>query len=396
MLKKRTMPNNRLKQASDMTVRIGTACMQSDHRAIINQPLAEVILMKPEWKSFLQNAGAEWDGDADRAISFGNPERERRMCTTGDVICDLSHFGLIAAYGEEAGQFLQSLLTNDLTWVSEYHSQLNAYCSAKGRMQAAFRIFMRKETYYLRLPQTMVEPLLERIQKFILRSKVTLENANEALVRIGFAGNQAPEILTEAIGTAPEVVDQCSDAGDYTVLRVPGTRPRFEIYGELEPMKKLWEKLNVHAGTVGADCWGLQDTLAGVPSVYPQTADAFVPQMANLDCLDGVSFNKGCYPGQEVIARTRYLGKLKRRMFLARCPGDQPPAPGTTVVDVRTPEEPNAGQVVDAYRHPDGDIALLAVLKIASSESGELHLGNNDGPLLTLQPLPYAFVDQAA
>ncbi len=351
--------------------------------------------MKPEWKTFLQNAGAEWNGES--AVSFGNPERERRMCVAGDVICDLSHYGLIAVYGEQAKEFLQSLLTNDLTWVSEQHCQLNAYCSAKGRVLALFRLFLRGQTYYLRLPHPMVEATLERLHKVVLRSKVTLENADDALVRIGFTGNNAPSTLADTLGTIPMAIDQCVQPGDYTILRVPGNRPRFEIYGELEPMKKLWDKLNVHAGTVGAHCWGLHEVLAGIPTIYPATVDAFVPQMVNLERLDGVSFTKGCYPGQEVIARARYLGKLKRRMYLARCEGSTLPAAGTPVFDLKAPEDdPNAGQVVDAYRHPDGDIALLAVLKIANTESGELRLADRDGPTLRLEDLPYPVTDAAA
>jgi len=344
--------------------------------------------MKPEWKAFLSDYGAEFSDQ--RVESFGNPERERQVVTTGEVICDLSHSGLIGAYGGEAQQFLQGQLTNDVAAVDSNHSQLSAYCTPKGRMLATFRLFWRKDTYYMRMPREVLEPTLQRLQMFVLMSRVTLEDASDALVRFGLSGPGAEQELREAVGGVPAAADEAYTTSECTVIRAQGPHPRFELYGELDPMRRLWERLNVRAAPVGAFGWSLLDILAGVPTVYTQTREAFVPQMANLDRLGGVSFNKGCYPGQEVVARMHYLGRLKRRTYRAHAGPATLPAPGDPVAG--GPSGEAVGTVVAAEWHPDGGAELLAVLQIDAATGGDLRIGEDEAPL-ELQPLPYELDD---
>ena len=346
--------------------------------------------MRPEWKHFLSDNGAEFEDE--RVLSFGNPERERRITTAGEVFCDLSHFGLISAHGEDAASFLQAQFSNDVRRVDDNHSQLSSYCTPKGRMLANFRLFRRGDTYYLRLPQSLVEPMLKRLRMYVLRSKVTLENADDALVRIGCSGPDMAGELARALGrdNVPEHADEALTLADLTVIRVPGIHPRFEIHGELEAVQSLWTRLNVNGAPLGADCWGLLDVLAGVPNVYPQTSEAFVPQMANMDLLGGVSFEKGCYPGQEIVARTRYLGILKRRMYLFH--GEvESVSPGQEIFDAAQAQEERVGLVVEGYRHPDGGVEGLAVLQIKSAEDpgAKLRLDSPRGPRLAVRPPPY-------
>lgn len=352
--------------------------------------------MKPEWKAFLSDAGAEF-GD-EQVEHFGNPERERRVVTSGDIICDLSHQGLIGAYGDEAAGFLQGQFSNDVLKLDADTSQLNSYCNPKGRMLACFRMFLRGESYYLSLPRTMVETVLKRLRMFVLRSRVTLEDADDALVRFGLSGPRAAEELSGALGGAPRAVDTVLHGGGITAIRVPGPHARFELYGDLEPMCRLWEKLNVRCAPVGAGPWALLDILSGIPAVTPATSEAFVPQMANLQLIGGVSFKKGCYPGQEVVARMHYLGKLKRRMYRISIETDEAPAPGTEILGASAgdgDEDQAAGRIVDARLHPDGKVAALAVLQITAAETGGLRLAVEGKPVVTLEPLPYSF-DMAA
>jgi len=342
--------------------------------------------MKPEWKDFLADAGAEFDDG--RVTTFGNPDRERRVTTSGNVFCDLSHLGMIAAYGDDTAGFLQNQLTNDVRLVDATHSQLNAYCTPKGRMLALFRLFRRGDTWYLRMPRSTLEPVLERLRKYVMMAKVTLEDGSGALVRLGVSGPDAVEELEKATGgKVPAENDAVANIGDYTVIRVPGIHPRFEVYGELESMKDLWERLNVHGAPVGASGWALLDILAGLPSVHAATVEAFVPQMANMELVNGVSFKKGCYPGQEIVARMQYLGKLKRRMYRLHSEAAEPPPPGTDVFG-KGRDEP-VGKVVDAELHPDGGVELLAVLQIEAAEEAALHLGSPDGAAAQRQALPY-------
>ncbi len=353
--------------------------------------------MKPEWKRFLLDRGAELDAD-ERVLHYGNPDLELRVVTSGDVICDLSHFGLLAAHGEDARDFLQAQLTNDLRRVDEGRSQLSAYCTPKGRMLAVFRLFLREAHFYLEMPRALVEPTLGRLRKYVLRAKVSLEDASDALVRMGLSGPNAERELGEVLGTAPPTeADGVVHADGLTVIRIPGPHPRFELHGDLEAVQRAWTRLDVRAAPVGAEPWTLLDILAGIPTVLPETVEAFVPQMANLHAVGGLSFEKGCYPGQEVVARMQYLGKLKRRMYRFHVDGDAPSEPGMDIYAPGggTPDQ-SVGKVVAAAPWPDGGRELLAVVQIASAEAGGLRLGAPDGPALEPRELPYPFPAQKA
>jgi len=341
--------------------------------------------MKPEWKSLLEDTGAEFaDG---MVLNYGNEERERRIITTGETLCDLSHLGLIAVYGEQAAEFLQNMLSNDILQIDEQHNQLNSLCTQKGRMLSNFRVFKRGDTYYIRIPQALLESTLKRLQMFVLMSKVTLEDASNALVRFGYSGPDAAKELSTFLDDIPSEVDEVTQISGVTIIRVPGTLPRYEVYGELETMKNLWNHLNVRSAPVGHDAWALLDILAGIPTIYETTSEAFVPQMTNMQLVNGVSFKKGCYPGQEIVARMQYLGKLKRRMYLLDIEGSDIPAPGDEISS-RDETQP-VGQIVDARRNSDGGISALAVLQITNAEKGDLTVGDGQ----TAQPghLPYAY-----
>lgn len=350
--------------------------------------------MKSDWKAFLLNKGAEVLDDSS-VQSFGNEERELRIVTTGDVLADLSHLGLISVHGEEAASFLQGQFTGDVRQVDPQHSQLSAYCSPKGRMLASFRIFMRGDSYYLCLPRSLVEGTLKRLRMFVLRAKATLEDASDSLVRIGFSGPKAEAQLADYLGAIPQQLDEVVQTQELSVIRIPGPHPRFEIHGEVEPMKKLWTVLDVRGAPVGRGPWELLDIRAALPTVYEQTADAFVPQMTNLQILGGVNFKKGCYTGQEVVARMQYLGKLKRRMYRARVETEERPQPGDALFTADSSGQ-SAGKVVNAQPSPDGGYELLAVVEIASADDARLHLGSAGGPTLEILAMPYAFPDAAA
>lgn len=350
--------------------------------------------MKSEWKEFLANAGAELcDGEV---ATYGNPEQELSIALTGDVFADLSHQGVIAVHGADAQSFLQGQFSSDLRQVSAQRSQLSSYCSPKGRMLASFRIFQRGDTYYLRMPASMVDATLKRLRMFVLRAKVTLDDASNSFIQLGVAGPGSTGQLEHFFGSAPDALDDALVAKDCTVIRVPGPYPRYEVYGPLDIMRKLWDTLNVHGAPVGSTAWALLDIMAGIAVIYPATADAFVPQMANMQLMGALSFNKGCYPGQEIVARTRYLGKLKRRMYLGRVSGDRLPAPGDPLFTPTGGPDQNVGRIVDARPHPDGGCALLAVIQIASAEGDTLHYGTPEGPVVELQPLPYSFEEPQA
>lgn len=344
--------------------------------------------MNAEWKNFLEGNGAEFDG-TECVVSFGNLRHELSAALNGNVFADLSHQGLLAVRGKDALEFLQGQFTNDLRHLGDGDSQLNGYCSAKGRLLASFRVIPEEDGFLLRMPRAMVEPLMKKLRMFVLRAAVTLEDVGECQIRLGISGPSAEGELAALVPALPQAVDGVARGGGYTVIRIPGAHPRFEIHGGPEAMRRLWDTLNVRCAPVGEAAWGLLDLLAGIPAIYPETSDAFVPQMVNLQLLGGVSFKKGCYPGQEVVARMQYLGTLKRRMYLARVPNDVLPRAGD---ELFSPDDraQSAGRVVDARPHPDGGFMLLAVIQIASREGGDIRYGAADGPQLEFADLPYS------
>ncbi|MCB1735828.1 MAG: folate-binding protein YgfZ [Gammaproteobacteria bacterium] len=342
--------------------------------------------MKPEWKDFLTDAGAEFAADG-RVESFGNPNRELQVSPAGEVICDLSHLGLISAHGEDAKAFLQGQFCNDIHHVDAQHSQLSAYHTAKGRMLALMRIFQRDQGLYMELPRDILEDTLKRLRMFVLRSKVTLDDASDAFVRIGLAGPKAADRLHAAVGPFPSDPGKVVQVNDLTVLRLPGVHPRFEICGELGDIKRVWNDLNVDCAPVGAPVWKLLNIRAGVPVIYAVNREAYVAQMANLDRLGGISFTKGCYTGQEIVARMHYLGQLKQRMFAAVVNSDAKPG------DELFADQQPTGKVIEAAAYPEGGTAVLAVMRVAAHDAGDVRLGAPNGPVLRFLDLPYALSD---
>jgi len=347
--------------------------------------------MISEWKDFLANAGAEFNDTG--VAHYGSERRERSVAITGNVFADLSHYGLISAHGEDAETFLQGQFTNDIRKVTDGHSQLSGLCNPKGRLLATFRTLHRDDSYYLCLPATMLEDVIKRLRMFILRSKVTLEDASDTFVHLGVSGGDAEEELRKFTGELPDTVDAAVRVGNHTIIRVPGIHPSYEVFTTVDDARGLWDQLNVQCAPIGADAWQLLDIQAGIPVISPQTREAFVPQMTNLQLIDGVSFQKGCYTGQEIVARMQYLGKLKRRMYRARVDSALP-LTGEEEIFATGKAQQSVGKLVSAASHPDGGYAMLVVLQIASAEGeNELHLGTADGPLLELETLPYPFAE---
>lgn len=344
--------------------------------------------MIENWAQFLTDQGANIkDG---LVKHFGNENAEKKAALEGHILCDLSHYGLIRAFGEEAENFLQNQFCNDVRDINATQSQLNAYCNPKGRVLAFFRLFQINNQYYLRLPQNMLADTQNRLQMFVMMSKVTLENASDDFVIIGFSGPDADQKLGNVIDTVPGAIDSVAQASDITVVRISETPPRFELYGSVENIRAVWEKLSIDAKPVGSSSWNTLDIKDAIPEVLPETKEAFVPQMINLEGIKALSFKKGCYPGQEIVARMHYLGKLKRHMFLAHTDDNTAPTPGDSLFAEGSESGQGAGKIVRVESSPNGGTDLLAVIELASKEKGSLHLGSSQGPVLNILPLPYS------
>jgi folate-binding protein YgfZ len=341
--------------------------------------------MNTDWQQFLEARGAViQDG---QVVHFGDAAAEIQHSGTGPIVADLSHLGLIQFAGEDAQTFLQGQLSNDVRLLNGSNSQWAGYCTPKGRLLATFLLWQNGgNSYLMQLPASLREGLQKRLTMFVLRSKVKVSDESETWLRLGVAGPGAEAAVRAAMGDAPQAVHALSSGAGGTVLRLPGDC--FEILLAPAHAQETWTRLAASCKPTGGGRWEWHLIRAGVPTVLPATQEEFVPQMANFELVGGVSFKKGCYPGQEIVARTQYLGKLKRRMYLAKLAGAAAPAAGDPLYSADMQEQ-SSGIVVNAQPAPDGGYDLLAVIQTSSAESEAIHWKTLDGPVLQLQPLPY-------
>jgi len=295
---------------------------------------------------------------------------------------ELRHLGVIRARGDEAASFLQSQLTNDVLTLGPERARLAGFCSAKGRLQASFWVVRpAPDELLLICAADLLPPTLKRLSMFVLRSKCKLDDASAELPLLGIAGAGFVPA-----GAAPW---QVQDTALGKTIRLPDAagQPRCIVIGASAAALPNLPVLPL-------DTWRWLDLQAGVPLVQAATVDRFVPQMLNYEVVGGVDFKKGCYPGQEVVARSQYRGTIKRRMFLFDTDGDA--APGAELFDARDPVQP-AGMVVNAAPNAGQGSSLLAEVKLAAviDNTPQLHLGSATGPALTLRELPYAVPREA-
>lgn len=339
--------------------------------------------MNGDWQSFLSEQGAAFE--AESVTGFNGADGLEPAATEDDLTVPLTEYGVIEVGGSEAAEFLQNQLTNDVQNLPADGSRLAAWLNPKGRILVTFRVIPREGGFYLVLPRERMEPVLKRLRMFVLRSDVTLTDISDDSALIATAGPGASGRVAAVFGEAPGEAHGLvrGDAG--TAIRLPGPGERFLALVSAQGAPAAWQSLAQGAAAGSAAAWRLTEVRAGLPTITDATAEAFVPQMVNFHAIEGVSFRKGCYPGQEVVARMQYLGKLKRRMYRARLESHVPAAGA----EIHTPDREQAvGRVVQSAPLPDGGSELLAVLEIAVvDEALALEV---EGQRLDLLELPYA------
>jgi folate-binding protein YgfZ len=291
----------------------------------------------------------------------------------------LNHLGVIQVDGEDAAKFLHGQLTQDFALLGLSEARLAAFCSAKGRMQASFVGFKRSHDQILLVcSRDLLPATLKRLSMFVLRAKAKLSDASDTFAIRGLVGSAVPAVLPAAPWS------QWRD-GDASVVR-------------LYPADGTGRALTV--APVGAEppagealseaLWSWLDVRSGVATLSQPVFETFVPQMLNFESVGGVNFKKGCYPGQEVVARSQFRGTLKRRAYLVHCP--QPLAAGEEVFHSGDAEQP-CGTVVQAAPHPGGGFDAIVSMQTSAAEGGSLHAGKAGGATLSLLPLPYPLLD---
>ncbi|CRM45782.1 CAF17-like 4Fe-4S cluster assembly/insertion protein YgfZ [Pseudomonas sp. 44 R 15] len=297
--------------------------------------------------------------------------------------CSLTHEGVLAVRGADAAKFLQGQLTCNLNYLNDTQASLGARCTQKGRMQSSFRILLQGDGVLLAMASELLEPQLADLKKYAVFSKSKLTDESAAWVRFGLA--HADQALS-ALGLAlPVETDSVVRTETLIAIRVsPG---RAELWAPAEHAESLLSQLAATLPQAELNEWLLGQIRAGIGQVMPQTRELFIPQMLNLQAVGGVSFKKGCYTGQEIVARMQYLGKLKRRLYRLSMVAAQLPEPGTALF--APSHNSSIGEVVIAAK-ADQSIELLAVLQAEAADNGDIRLGSLEGPGLQLLDLPYA------
>jgi folate-binding protein YgfZ len=292
--------------------------------------------------------------------------------------CRLDDWGVIRALGADAGTFLQGQLTNDVLGLGPDRACLAGFCSAKGRLQASFVVWKAgEEEFLLACSASVLAPTLKRLAMFVLRARCKLSDASAELALWGIAGTAAATQLGDALPWQRRAL------GAATMIRLP------DGVGERRGLVAAAPDIDVVAsagGAVGLAIWRWLEVQSGVITIEAATVDRFVPQMVNFERVGGVDFQKGCYPGQEVVARSQYRGTTKRRAFLFDC--SALPAAGQDVFSLDSPQEP-VGTVANAAPNPSGGGSALIEMRLAAL-GAELHLGGAAGPVLRRTEMPYA------
>lgn len=292
----------------------------------------------------------------------------------------LSNLGVIVAQGEESGTFLHGQLSQDMLNHPVDQARLAAYCSPKGRMLASFQTLRpQPDTYWLMVDAGVLPGALKRLSMFVLRAKCKLRDASAELKAVGVVGPSA-----ERVGQGHTPGQAWADGQGGQWLRLPDV---------LGVVRCLWvgPEQQAHAVLQASPAqpegaWAWLDVMSGVARIETAGVDQFVPQMVNFELVGGVNFAKGCYPGQEIVARSQYRGTLKRRAFVVH--GAQAMAAGQEVFASTDPGQP-AGMVVNAAPAPGGNAwSAVVELKLNALES-ELHIGSADGAVLALGQQPY-------
>lgn len=297
----------------------------------------------------------------------------------GVTAASLDSHALIEVTGDDARDFLQGQFSNDINEVGDaanpaQRCQLNAYCNPKGRVLAVIRLMRHDRGWWMMVPAGLAEPLISRLKMFVLRARVEI----------------ALKPQTALLG----LINGAQCAGGRGLERVPvgGVVPRHLMIGAPQAVDSFI-RANALEPASGDDLWRLADILSGIPQVYAQTVEQFIPQMINLDRAGGLSFTKGCYPGQEIVARLRYRGRVKQRLLAGVAGGLAGLAPGDPVYcDQRAGQSPRkVGQVVDAVPtdRSRGEYTFSATAPVQLSDGETLRAGPPPGAALTRIALPY-------
>ena len=343
--------------------------------------------MNTAWLNHLQKLGGQIT-DTSRIV-FASDAAAIQSAATGSILAILDQFAVIHVSGDDSAAFLQGQFTNDIRQITQTQAQAAAWCSPKGRVLTQLFIMLGSNGYFLLMPKALSETMLKRLRMFVMRSKVNIQELSDSFACLGFAGPKALSNLTQQYGALPTQAYQSVKVENGALMRLWGTTPRYLLIQQSDWLIANWNNLSADVTLTGQSAWDWFDIQEGFPWITAATSDEYVPQMLNLERLGAVSFTKGCYPGQEIVARTEYLGKVKRRLYKIHS-NDTVMAENGQDIFTSVSGSPSVGKVINVTIAANNGSNLLAVVQQDAAESAELHLGQPTGPVLQVEPLPYS------
>ncbi len=300
----------------------------------------------------------------------------------GPRIYPLSHLSCLTITGKDTAKLLQGQLTCNVNEISESKSNFTAMCNAKGRAIATFLLAKKADAFLIILPDDLLETVKRKLQLYVLRSDVKITDSTDGLCLLG---------LSNPAYTGSAFTAESQD--DILFVNLPGKQGRKLLIADADNGLRFWSEQTGANGVsnASAEAWRYLDIVSGLPWVTAATSEEFIPQMLNLDKLGGISFNKGCYTGQEIVARTHYLGKAKRGLFLAACKSAILPAPNSNVIRLGDTEPVTIGKVLQSQSSHD-DCIMQVVLQTGETEYGDLvaqNLALQDDALTPIKIVPF-------
>lgn len=354
--------------------------------------------LDPIWAEHLAEQNAQFD-EHGKITTFGHAELERILIKNGPVVTSLTHQALIRVAGSEAQQFLQAQLTSDINKVDDNHAQISAYCDPQGNVLTDFLVFKYQGDFYLSFDGSLREPILKRLQMFVLRSDVQLTEVSQELIHIGFAGEFADLDIQRRLNTK---VKHDFESGfissrhmkDVLVIKVPGPYHKYALFGPAEQMKEAWKKIRDNSDVTNSYDWHLLDIASGIAHITEATTGQFTAQFLNLDKLDAINFQKGCFPGQEIIARIHYRGKVTKRTLRLHLAENLDLNPGDSLELKDEADKTHKLTVLNASSDIFSGTLCLAVGTLKSLEGATGDLTTTNRAKVSIEPLPYLVTEE--
>ena len=336
------------------------------------------MAINESWMQALRERGARFEGVRVTAFAGAGAagSSTREPVKLSPVLSD----GVIRVEGADASEFLQGQLTNDVAAVTSAHAQSTAHCTPSGRVLATMLLWGADTVLFLLAPGDLCGPVRNRLQTYVLRSRVRLSDLSEQKALLGLAGAGASSLVRDRLGFAVSQPYESATHEGRTAISLPGDRVLLVL--DYDSAARVWDTLAPDCEPSGQGAWDWHAVAAGMPTITAATQDRFVPQMLNLELVGAVSFRKGCYTGQEIVARTEHLGEVKRRLF--RFSSSAPFSAADAVFAGAT----EVGVVVNCAPAPTGGFELLAVVQLSARHT-PLTAGRAEGSPLHALPLPY-------